>query len=86
MSLCDLVCITPDHTETVAFYRLPNDANEIAQCIPGVGCHNNDPYTISQPNSTATVLRFELTRNITGLYQCTYGSTFTNKTLHWASK
>jgi hypothetical protein len=56
--VCGITCTTTDHSQNVAFYKLPDTGSVIAQCISGSGCFGPSQYNITQPNPVSTILSF----------------------------
>ena len=75
-TVCGITCTTTDHSQNVAFYKLPDTGSAIAQCISGSGCFGPSQYNITQPNSVSTILSFVK-------WRCDYGL---NVDVLWASK
>ena len=84
--VCGITCTTTDHSQNVAFYKLPDTGSAIAQCVPGSGCFALSGYNITQPNSVSTILSFELSRQQAIEWRCDYGLNFAVVNVTWASK
>jgi hypothetical protein len=84
--VCGITCNTTDHSQNVAFYKLPNTGAIIAQCVPVVGCYGMSQYVITQPNSVSTILSFMHSRQQASEWRCDYGLNGTVVNVSWASK
>ena len=82
--VCNLTCTTIDLEQSVAFDKEP-DIAIIAQCITDGRCFESSLYSISQPNSTSTILSFIHLRKNAGTWRCSYGSTPTSVSVPCAS-
>ena len=82
--VCNLTCTTTDHSLNVAFNKQP-DASSVGQCVADSDCFGSSQYSISQPNSTSTVLSFIHSRNISGLWRCSYGPMPISVSVPWAT-
>ena len=82
--VCNLTCTTIDHAQNVAFDKEP-DIAIIAQCLTDGRCFGSSLFSISQPNSTTTILSFIHLRNNAGIWRCSYGATPTSVSVPWAT-
>ena len=83
---CAITCNTTDHSQNVAFYKLPDTGIIIAQCVPGSGCFGPSQYNITQPNAVSTILSFMHSRQQAGEWRCDYGLNVALVNVSWASK